>query len=87
LAGQDAKAPSFLDNVDAFMQRPSVKAGQNGIGALMSAAGQNQGVPNMQPGTEIQNPIPSAIMPGVMDAPFGAPGRRALGDTLSRNGG
>jgi hypothetical protein len=81
------KPPSFLDKADAFMSRPSVQAAQKGIGDFTSAASQNQGVPNMQPGAEIQNPIPPAIMPGAMDEPFGAPGRRALSDTLSRNGG
>ena len=94
------KAPSLLDKADAFMQRPSVKAAQNGASDLMKGAQGGGGVPNNQPGEQVENPIapspsfpggdsamPQALMPGSMDAPFGASGRRALSDTLLRNGG
>ena len=94
------KAPSLLDKADAFMQRPSVKAGQDSLNSMMKGAGGGGGVPNNQPGEQVENPIapsssfpggdsamPQALMPGAMDEPFGAPGRRALSDTLSRNGG
>ena len=95
-----AKAPSMMDKTDAFMSRPSVKAAQNIGGDIFKGAGQSSPVPNEQSGAPVENPIapspsfpggdsamPQALMPGAMDEPFGAPGRRALSDTLSRNGG
>ena len=95
-----AKAPSMMDKMDAFMSRPSVKAAQNIGGNIFKGAGQSSSVPNEQSGAPVENPIapspsfpggdsamPQALMPGAMDEPFGAPGRRALSDTLSRNGG
>ena len=94
------KAPSMMDKADAFMSRPSVKAAQNIGGNIFKGAGQSSSVPNEQSGAPVENPIapspsfpggdsamPQALMPGAMDEPFGAPGRRALSDTLSRNGG
>ena len=100
LATLATKAPSLLDKADVFMQRPSVKAGQDSLNSMMKGAGGGGGVPNNQPGEQVENPIapspsfpggdsamPQALMPGSMDAPFGASGRRALSDTLLRNGG
>ena len=68
--------------------------------AVMNGAGQNSSVPNSQPGERTENPIPqfpgfggsengvpSAIMPGAMDNPFGSPGVRALNSTFSKGGG
>jgi hypothetical protein len=90
----------MMDKTDAFMSRPSVKAAQNIGGNIFKGAGQSSSVPNEQSGAPVENPIapspsfpggdsamPQALMPGAMDEPFGAPGRRALSDTLSRNGG
>jgi hypothetical protein len=98
--GIGPKSPSFLDKADAFMKRPSVKQTNQSLTGLMNAAGKDSGVSNSQSSTPIENPIapspsfpggdsamPQALMPGAMDEPFGAPGRRALSDTLSRNGG
>jgi hypothetical protein len=94
------KAPSMMDKMDSFMDRPSVKMAQNMGGNIFKGAGQSSPVPNEQSGAPVENPIapspsfpggdsamPQALMPGAMDEPFGAPGRRALSDTLSRNGG
>jgi hypothetical protein len=94
------KAPSMMDKTDAFMSRPSIKAAQNIGGDIFKGAGQSSPVPNEQSGAAVQNPIapspsfpggdsamPQALMPGMMENPFGAPSQRALNDTLSRNGG
>jgi hypothetical protein len=101
-AGNDGSsaASKFLDKADAFMKRPAVKQTNQSLTGLMNAAGKDSGVSNSQSSTPIENPIapspsfpggdsamPQALMPGAMDEPFGAPGRRALSDTLSRNGG
>ena len=98
--GSPGKAPSMMDKMDAFMNRPAVKQTNQSLTGLMNAAGKDSGVSNSQSSTPIENPIapspsfpggdsamPQALMPGAMDEPFGAPGRRALSDTLSRNGG
>jgi hypothetical protein len=94
------KAPSMMDKADSFMSRPTTKAFTNMGGSLVGSAGKSSSVPNEQAGAPVENPIapspsfpggdsamPQALMPGAMDEPFGAPGRRALSDTLSRNGG
>jgi hypothetical protein len=93
------KAPSLLDKADAFMQRPSVKAAQNGASDLMKGAQGGGGVPNNQPGEQVENPIapspsfpggdsamPQPLMPGMMDNPFGAPSQRALIESMRRGG-
>ncbi len=94
------KAPSMMDKMDSFMDRPSVKMAQNMGGNIFKGAGQSSPVPNEQSGAPVENPIapspsfpggdsamPQALMPGAMDIPFGAPSQRALNDTLLRNGG
>ena len=94
------KAPSMMDKMDSFMDRPSVKMAQNMGGDIFKGAGQSSPVPNEQSGAPVENPIapspsfpggdsamPQALMPGAMDIPFGAPSQRALNDTLLRNGG
>ena len=95
-----AKAPSMMDKMDAFMNRPSVKTAQNIGGNIFKGAGQSSPAPNEQAGAPVENPIapspsfpggdsamPQPLMPGAMDTPFGASSKRALSDTLSRNGG
>jgi hypothetical protein len=95
-----AKAPSMMDKMDAFMNKPSVKTAKDIGGDIFKGAGQSSPAPNEQSGAPVENPIapspsfpggdsamPQALMPGAMDIPFGAPSQRALNDTLSRNGG
>jgi hypothetical protein len=90
----------MMDKMDGFMNRPSMKTAKDIGGNIFKGAGQSSPVPNEQSGAPVENPIapspsfpggdsamPQALMPGAMDEPFGAPGRRALSDTLSRNGG
>ena len=94
------KAPSMMDKMDSFMDRPSVKMAQKMGGNIFKGAGQSSPVPNEQSGAPVENPIapspsfpggdsamPQALMPGAMDIPFGAPSQRALNDTMLRNGG
>ena len=94
------KAPSMMDKMDSFMDRPSMKTAQKIGGNIFKGAGQSSPVPNEQAGAPVENPIapspsfpggdsamPQALMPGAMDFPFGAPSQRALNGTLSRNGG
>ena len=93
-------SPTFLDKADAFMKRPTVTLAKDSLNSMLMGANKSSAVPDEQHGESIQNPIapspsfpggdsamPQALMPGAMDEPFGAPGRRALSDTLSRNGG
>jgi len=99
LATLATKAPSLLDKADVFMQRPSVKAGQDILNSMMKGAGGGGGVPNNQPGEQVENPIapspsfpggdsamPQPLMPGMMDNPFGAPSQRALIESMRRGG-
>ncbi len=74
--------------------------GKETVKGAFSGAGQSSPVSNSQPGEPAGNPIPqfsgfggnengmpSAIMPGAMDNPFGSPGVRALNSTFSKGGG
>jgi hypothetical protein len=66
---------------------------------MMKGAGGGGGVPNNQPGEQVENPIapspsfpggdnamPQPLMPGMMENPFGAPSQRALIESMRRGG-
>jgi hypothetical protein len=91
-----------LPKMPKSFEPPGGMKGQisGGVSSLIGAAKGNPGPNGEQPVESVQNPIapspsfpggdsamPQALMPGSMDAPFGASGRRALSDTLLRNGG